>query len=432
MERSTAASVAAPRSFESIRQAVGDDSRREALRNTLLAFFSSRLLIWIVGVAVAYIVGLPARGLVHDPHLLTHPFGTRIANDLVAPAARFDSSWFLSIAKYNYIQPLQTVFYPLYPASIALLGLTGIPLVIAGILISCGSALGALYLLHRLVELDFGPTIARNTVWIVAWLPFALFLSAVYSESLFLLLTVASLYSGRLGRWWLAGILGALAAATRNSGILMMVPLLILYLYGPRADREPELPANGLRPRYRLRADVLWIALVPVGLLAYLVYLHFQTGHWLTPFRKEKHWLRSFEPLAGIPLGIYACLKDLYNTIPGVNPKFLRHLHTLRVIRHFVELAVFALACWLIWFGRRRIPIAYTALAIVSLAMTASVPAKGEPLRSLPRFSLVIFPLWIALGIWATDKGRVRAVIAVCAPLIAVWTYWFTGWLWAA
>jgi hypothetical protein len=403
------------------------DTRRLALRNVLHAFISSRLLIWAAGIATALIFGWATnRGIHLDPAGLTRPFPSAVPNVLISPAARYDSAWFLSIAEGGYAGNLQTVFFPLYPATIALVGLTGLPQVVAGILLSCGFAIAALYLLHRLVELDFGLLEARNTVWIVAWLPVALFLSAVYSEALFLLLTVGSFYAGRLGRWWLAALLGALAAATRSSGILMVAPLLVLYLYGPRADRSPDGAGGGIGPRYKPRLDILWIALVPIGLIGYLAYLHWATGDPFAPFASQDHWRRSFEPLAGIPLGFYAAYRSITDVTFGIHPEL-----PMRVIRHFGELAFLIGAGSLLWFGRRRLPAAYTTLAALSLAMTVSVPARGEPLKSLPRFTLVIFPLWVALALWATEKRRVRMVLAVCAPLLVAWTFMFTGWHWA-
>jgi hypothetical protein len=390
-------------------------------------------LIWAAGIATMLIYGLASRRAANlDPAGLTRPFTEGLFNFLVSPAARYDSAWYLSIAKTGYVEHLQTVFFPLYPGTIALFAVTGLPQVVAGILLSCGFAIAALYLLHRLVELDFGLTVARNTVWIVAWLPVALFLSAVYSEALFLMLTVGSLYSARLGRWWLGGLLGCLAAATRNSGILMIVPLLLLYFYGPREDQPPRSGAAGFRPRYPIRPDVLWMALIPVGLLAYLGYLDWTIGHPIAPFVYERAWHRSFEPLAGIPLGFYAAGKCLVGIVPGVDPNLAGRLTALKVIRRVVELTAVLCAGWLLWFGRRRLPLAYTAFAALSLAMTVSVPARGEPLKSLPRFTLVIFPLWIALGLWATEKAKVRTVLCVCAPLVVIWTYLFTSWHWAA
>ena len=68
---------------------------------------------------------------------------------------------------------------------------------------------------------------------LVAFFPAALFFSAVYSESLFLLLSVGAVLAARQGRWAWAGALAALAALTRNSGVLLLVPLALLFLYLP-------------------------------------------------------------------------------------------------------------------------------------------------------------------------------------------------------
>ncbi len=410
-------------------------SRPEALRDSFLAFASSRLLVWTAGVLIAAIVGLhPSGARLFDPGGLATPFHSRIANLLIAPATRWDSTWYLGIAHLGYQRLDQTVFFPLYPGLVALgsAPFANAWAVLIGILISMACALGALFLLHRLVELEFGAEAARNTVWIVAWLPVAFFLSAVYSESLFLLLTIGSFYAGRLGRWWVAGLIGALAAATRNTGVLLVVPLALLYLYGPRQDREPDRPGGGWRPLYALRPDLLWVAAVPLGLLAYLVYLKLHLGHPLAPFNQQQHWRRSFIPLGGVPAGIWDGLKSLVAAVPGGAAAIGAHLSPRAITKHTVELAFLILGTVLLRMSWKRLPFAYTALAGLSLALAVSAPTPGDPLRSLPRFTLVLFPLWIALALWATEHRRVRAVVVICAPLLVLWTYLFVSWTWAA
>ncbi len=406
-----------------------------ALRESFLALLTSRFLIWAVGMSTAVALGLHAGSATSfDPHRLASPFHSTIANVLVAPAARWDSTWYLGIAHVGYRHLTQTVFFPLYPGLIAL-GSFPLPsayAVLVGILVSSACALAALFLLHRLVELEFGPEAARNAVWIVAWLPVALFLSAVYSEALFLLLTIGSVYAGRSGRWWPAGLAGCLAAATRNSGVLLVVPLLLLYLYGPREDREPDRPAAGLRPRYALRADLLWIAIVPVGLLAYLGYLALTLGHPLAPFNQQHHWHRSFMPLAGVPAGIWEGIKALIATVPGGASLIGSHLNADSITRRIVELAFLVLGAVLLRLSWKRLPFAYTAYAGLGLLLAVSAPSRMEPLRSLPRFTLALFPLWIALALWATERRRVRTTILVCAPLLVFWTVLFSSWTWAA
>jgi hypothetical protein len=83
---------------------------------------------------------------------------------------------------------------------------------------------------------------------------------------------------------------------------------------------------------------------------------------------------------------------------------------------------------WLCTEAYRRLNPAYVAYAICGLALPLSVPAGGFALMSLPRFEFVIFPLWIALALWAHERQRVRQVLwvfgtllASCSALFAVW-----------
>lgn len=408
--------------------------RREAMRDALTAFFSSRALIWAAGIAAVALFGWqPAATAQFDHAHLTAPFSQTLPNLLVSPAARWDSTWYLGIARTGYVLPPQTVFFPLYPGLVALGGALGGGHglnIVFGMLISAACAVAALYLLHRLVSLELGTQVAHNTVWIFAWLPIALVLSAVYSESLFLLLVVGSFYAARRGRWAPAALAGALAAATRNGGILLVLPLLLLYLYGPRTDREPDRPATGLLPRYRLRPDLLWIALIPVGLLAYMAYLQLSLGHPFDPFTHQLRWGRRFVPLAGVPLGLWSAVRAVVAEVPGLDPKLAAHAEASGQMRHLVEFAFLLLALALMRLSWKRLPLAYTAFAAISLALAVSVPTDTDPLKSLPRFTLTMFPLWIALGLWATERRRVRQVIAISAPLLAATTLLFVSWTW--
>jgi hypothetical protein len=87
------------------------------------------------------------------------------------------------------------------------------------------------------------------------------------------------------------------------------------------------------------------------------------------------------------------------------------------------------LAVWLTVEASRRLPLPYVAYAITGLMLPLSVPALDEPLKSLPRFMLVLFPLWIALALWARERGRLRGVLVVMGALLAVSSALFTTWV---
>lgn len=83
---------------------------------------------------------------------------------------RYDSQWYLAIAKYGYNIPYKShyspqAFFPLYPMCIALVHkLTKIPYVVAGVIISNIFFLVALFFLYELVENRFDEKIARLTI----------------------------------------------------------------------------------------------------------------------------------------------------------------------------------------------------------------------------------------------------------------------------
>jgi hypothetical protein len=409
--------------------------RRAAARDAWAAFWSSRAIVWAAGMAAILAFGWASETSARlDPLYTTLPFTDSFANLLVAPAARFDAAWYLAIAHHGYEVGGRAAFFPVFPGLVRVGGeLLGSPL-IAGILISSGCGLGGLYLLHRLVTLDFGLERARTVVWLAAWFPGAMVISAVYSESVFLLVSVGAIYLARLGRWPLAGMLGAAAAATRSGGVIVIVPLLIIYLYGSRADRPPPEPGAGLWPRHRIRADILWLLVgVPVGLAAYVLYLGLSTGDPTSVFSAQAAWHRSFVPLGGLALGLWSALRGLVELlVPGVARPAASIAHGLPPqvvdVRDIAMFAFLAGGIWLCHEVSRRLDPAYTAYTVCGMALPLSVPAGGFPLMSLPRFEFVIFPLWIALALWAHERNRIRQVLwlfgtllAICSSLFAVW-----------
>jgi hypothetical protein len=67
--------------------------------------------------------------------------------------------------------------------------------------------------------------------------------------------------------------------------------------------------------------------------------------------------------------------------------------------------------------------------AVAGLLLPLSVPALDEPLKSLPRFMLVLFPLWIALALWAQERGRLRRVLVTSGSLLVLSTALFATWV---
>ena len=169
---------------------------------------------------------------------------------------------------------------------------------------------------------------------------------------------------------------------TRNGGILLRLPLLILYLYGPRADRAPDRVSAGWRIRYRPKRDILWIGLLPLGLAAYMIFLSPTNVNPLAPFLHQRHWGRSFIPLTGVSLGIWSAIRAIAAVMPGLDPSLVHHISLAGGSRRVVELAFFILSLVLLWLCWKLLPFAYTAWAAGGIVMAASIPSPSDPLRS--------------------------------------------------
>ena len=417
-----------PRLRPGLRVRLDDEARAAALRDVWRALWVSRLLVWVAGAGAVLVLGRSGQWPLFDPAGLTAPFGA-VGDTAVAPFARWDSTWYLAIALDGYSEPVRTAFYPLYPLLVAALGYpasafgdAAAAYLLAGLAVSLTAFAAALYLVRRLTALELGEQTARTTTWLVALFPTAFAFSAVYTESLFLALSAGSLYAGRLGRWRWAGLAGLLAAGTRSTGALLVIPLLLLWWRG-------EVPGR--------RRDLGWIALVPAGMAAYLLYLGLATGDAWTPFSVQDAWYRELAgPWGGAWDGLQAAWAGVRQLASGsrdhvyfaaaAGDPFVVAAHNLGNLA-FLAFAVVGIVGVL-----RRLPLAYGAWAVLGVAVPLSYPVGPEPLASLPRYLAVVFPLHMWLAAWATDRGWERPVALASAALLVGLTVPFAAWEWVA
>jgi hypothetical protein len=399
------------------------------LRLAWRTLVSSRLLVLAAGVLGVLELGIAPATQGFDIYRLTTPF-RYFGNLLAAPAARWDASWYLAIAHSGY-EPdrLRTAFFPLYPLLVRVLSYATRSLLVAGVLISLVSFLVALVLLERLASLDLPPEAARLTVTLTAFCPFAFFFSALYTESLFLALSVAAIYLARRDRWAAAGALGGLAAATRNSGVVLIVPLAMLYLWGPRRP--------SLRARNPVRLSILWLALVPAGLGAYLLFLALDTGDGLAPFHVQHFWYHHYAgPFGGVWDGAVAAWDGLRQILHGPPPPlYFTKSGGDPLVGAGMNLMLFGtlvLGVLLLVAAVRRLPLAYGAYVLVALALPLTQPITPQPLQSLPRYEVVLFPLFMAAAAWAHRRGSDSRVTACSAVLLGLFTAMFATWRFVA
>src|ERR1019366_8885968 len=219
-------------------------------RYALLPYLSTRFILLIVGLlANFYLMPL----IIANPVLPSHATYMQFPQALWLMWQRFDSGYYLSLARHGY-GPASTlhnhanwVFYPLYPMLIAGVGFvfggSSTAFSLAGLLVAYLAAIIAIVYFYLLVNNEYGQKVAARAVLYLSLFPMSFYLSAIYTEALFLALALACIYHARRRSWWIAGLCGGLAALTRSQGIALIVPVAWEYLR-VTSERYVPLPAQ--------------------------------------------------------------------------------------------------------------------------------------------------------------------------------------------
>src|SRR5919108_1384883 len=408
------------------RSAIARVRDSEAFRAAVQIGLSTRAVVLLVAVFAALSFGPASGGLARanadkfDEPALPHA----LADPLLAPLARWDSVWYLRIADSGYGDSApRAAFFPLYPLLVRSVGTvfggSNGALLAAAYLVSLTAFLAALVLLHRLTELELGRPLARPTLLLLALFPAALYFGAPYSESLFLLLAVGAFYAARTDRWAWAGACAGLASATRSAGLLLLLPLALIWWSS--------------RPR-RAR-DAAWLALAPLGVIAYAAWLGLVEGDALRFLDVQEAWSRELTvPLAGAWDGLVAALDGVRQLASGSRtPVYFEaaagdpfRIAAINVML-FATLVFAVVGCVGVL---RQLPRAYGVWVGVSLVLPLSFPVTPQPLMSLPRFVSVLFPIFMWLALVCEERRATDLVTAGSAIGLGLFTAEDASWHW--
>jgi hypothetical protein len=396
--------------------------RHEALA-TLRLVLVSRALIWIVGCTAVMVLGTSAADIhAFDPHGVSTSLGP-VGNVLAAPAVRWDAIWYLQIAHHGYTSARDAGFFPLYPLLVRAVSMLTVSTVLAGILVSVAALCAGLEFVRRLTTLELGERAAGPAIALMAFAPLAVYLSAVYTEALFVALSAATFYAARRGRWALVGIAGGLAALSRVGGVVLIVPVLILFFYGPRSDRPPGPVTAWWKPRYGITAAMWWTLLIPGAVGLFSLYLAFRgLGATATVHAQQLYWSHQVVlPFTGVWDGAKAAWHQASLSVHGIQAPS----GSADAILQLVVLAATIAGLVGVF---RRLPAAYGAYVTIAALQVLSVPTVGDPLKGFDRYASMWFPLFMWAGAWAVEHRAERRVLAVSALLLVVFTVQFATW----
>jgi hypothetical protein len=376
-----------------------------------LAFTISRLLIFGVGILADTM--LPTE----DGHW------TADKNSVfLSTWAKWDSQYYFDIASngywYNPGHQSNVAFFPLYPV---LMRVVSIPfdenVILAGFLISNLAFFGALVFLYLLTELEFDAGSAKRAVIYLAFFPTSFFFSSVYTESLFLLFAVGTMYFARKHKWMTAAIFGILTSATRNLGVLMWALVLWEWLrvqgWTLSTIYKKETWINLLHGIRQNWYEVLIISLIPLGLIAYLLFLQLNFQRPMAFIEVQAAWGR-------INIGPILVVKNnIIGLITGeVNKGWLTRLWNVSSLLIFLVIVPF------IWV---KIGEGYAIFVLIMMLVPAS-----SAVGSIFRYVLGAFPAFMIFGWWGRHEVVDRTLSLTLAVLLGVFVAIFVNWIFVA
>lgn len=378
-------------------------------------FGASRVLYLVAGAVLSEVVPV-------------HPFQERtqdVPYGSLSLWAHWDGEHYIRLALDGYLGgegQVSPAFFPMYSLLLRsfaeLFGgpLTPAALSLLGVMISMLALIFALYFVYGIAAEGWGEAVARRAVLVLAFFPTAFFLNSVYTESLFLAFSAGAVWAARVRRdLLLAALFAALATATRNVGVFLLLPL----------AHEWLRDAGG----YRWRGA--YLGLVPAGLVAYMGYLWWRFGEPLLFYTDQSRWGREATgPLASLGSAFTRAFEEIRvisrsGSLPGLDPGemadyLVSATDTLNLLFLLVAAALLAV-------GVMRLPWGLSSYA----ALTAFVPAffgtAQSPLMGFPRYVIVAFPLFIVLGVLLKNRALLAAwltlsivsSLALCALFVS-------------
>jgi hypothetical protein len=375
---------------------------RRGIPFCVCVFIAARLLLSALGVVAVHDApavsgtGVPGAGLAQPIEAGWH--------NAFDGTFRWDAGWFVRIAENGYNPSDGSAeFYPAFPmVSRAFAWLLPGGALVWATLVANVSFLLALIFLYGLTALEYSEHVARRSVILLASFPASFVFMAPYSESLFLLSSVAAFWWARRGRWGRTAIAGVITTATRVVGLVLIPALLI------EAVRQGDPAKRGRR---------VIAAMVPAaGFFAYLAYWLFRSEDPLLPLRAPALWQRTAQiPVMTVGRGIALGIR-------GVND-----VHGLYWTADLLLTGAIVGALLVGWRSLRMSYVVYAACTFGILFTFAYAP---RPLLGAPRYAAVMFPAFWILGLkLPTPAFVVVTAVSVVGYVIAAVVFMNQGFL---
>jgi len=316
----------------------------------------------------------------------------------------FDGVHYLTIAENGYVAEHTQAFFPVFSQLIRLVkGFLGVNILESGLIVANAASLLAVLVFWRLLRLDYSQTLSRRILWLFLLFPTSFYLVSVYSEGLFLALVFSSFWFARKNRWLVAGLVGAVASATRPVGIFLLPALLIEWWETKLKTQNSKLKTLEVKDW----VDFGSVFLVPVGLVAYMIYLQQHFGDVLMFLHSQPAFGADRSDRIVLLYQVFWRYGKMLATVQ------LGSLLYFRVLQELISSVVFLI---LGIASFKKVRLSYAVFAILSFI----TPTLTGTFSSMPRYVLVMFPAFILLGKWFENRNRLWRFWIVSSVILLI------------
>ncbi|MEF3304481.1 mannosyltransferase family protein [Paenibacillus sp. GYB003] len=323
---------------------------------------------------------------------------------------QWDAGWYFSISENGYAKEptghakgdaANWAFFPLYPLGIHFFSrLVSLPIQQSGVILSTISLIVATSYLLKYVTITRNRTIAVIAAVLITYGPYSFYFSSTYTESLFAMLIILTLYNAQQKRWLLCGLFGAFLSATRPTGVLIFIPVLLEIVIP--IFKEKRNIANVFLDLIKDSKILFSLLLIPSGLFAYMTFLYFHVGDAFAFSHVQIAWDReNGNPFKLLLDGLF--LKGLYSKYASI-------------------WGIVAISLSVYLFIRKKFGEAILGFLCIIIPLLSS-------LQSIPRYVVGCIVLTIALSeiICRLTKWRWAIVVLFCIVNVPLTYLWFSA-----
>lgn len=362
-------------------------------------------------------------GAAFGSHLIKHN-DDPLPRPTIARMTSWDGRWYHDLSEGGYSferdRASNVAFMPLYPILTRLVRCIGVSTDVALLIVSNGCFLMSVCLLATYVNRRHevtADTVQQFVLFSVALLPNTFFFRMAYSESLFLLLAIASLYclEAKYPLVLSCAVIG-LATASRVVGLSLLAPLILHLIEVSSSLRQLSIRV------------VIYLPLACWGLLAYMGYLTLEFGNPLAFSETQQHWqLRPTVPVVdkiwhlieGEPIwGVFNEECDCAWTRQPDQPFWLFNLHLANPIYFGSSAILVYVGAFRTWLSNRE-----TALSVALLLIPYLTRGHEMCMAGTARFAAVAFPVYIVLGQLFARLPSWAAYSVLCISSFLLGTY---------